>query len=113
MTDNDDSLALVFAGSRNEAEVIRGALESGGIPTVVGHSGAAAAYGVNVGPLGQSSVSVPAGYLEEAKALLGHEQPGTHEIAAPHSLRFSVIKWAAILALIVSVLSVLGPVADG
>lgn len=112
MNGSDDSLTQVFKGSRNEAEVIRGVLESAEIPTAIGHSGAAVAYGINVGPLGQSSVSVPSGRVDEARALLAEFQPQEHEVATP-SMRLTVIKWAAILALIVSVVTIIGPVADG
>lgn len=111
MTGSDGPLTQVFLGSRNEAEVIRGVLESAEIPTAIGHSGAATAYGINVGPLGQSSVSVPADRVEEARALLGESEPQQVDVV-PRSPRLTIIRWAAILALVVSVLTIVGPVAD-
>lgn len=111
MAGSDESLKVVFSGSRNEAEIVRGVLESAEIPTAIGHSGAGAAYGINTGPLGQSSVSVPADRVEEARSLLGEPHPQETEVG-PRSRRTSVVRWAAIVALVVSGLMILGPAAD-
>lgn len=89
----------MFSGSRNEAEVIRGVLESAGIPTVIGHSGAGAAYGVTVGPLGQSTVSVDSARAEDAKALLDDLQPDESD-AAVEPRRAGVIRIVSIFVLI-------------
>jgi hypothetical protein len=51
-------------------EMIRGVLESNGIPVILSHQGAVSAYHVSVGPLSEVEIIVPSEFLEQARALI-------------------------------------------
>ena len=53
-----------------EAEILRGLLESRGIPVVLSHESAGTAIGLSVGPLGEVEILVPADQLEAAREIL-------------------------------------------
>lgn len=56
--------------SPGEAVVIRGRLESEGIPAVLQQEAVGAVLGLTVGPLGSARVFVPEDRFEEAEAIL-------------------------------------------
>ncbi|MCK6627355.1 MAG: DUF2007 domain-containing protein [Anaerolineae bacterium] len=56
--------------SPGEAVVIRGRLESEGIPTVLQQEAVGVVLGLTVGPLGSARVFVPEDRFEEAEAIL-------------------------------------------
>lgn len=65
-------LVKVFTGSPTDAEMVRSVLEGSGIVAVVNRIGGGA-YGLDPGPLGQTTVSVPSTELEAARELLDQE----------------------------------------
>jgi hypothetical protein len=58
------------AANRMEAEIVRGRLESEGIPAVITGDVAGSIFGLNVGNLAKSSVLVPAPLADRAKRIL-------------------------------------------
>ncbi|MGC8780078.1 MAG: putative signal transducing protein [Anaerolineae bacterium] len=55
------------------AEVIKGKLESAGIPVLLAYESVGPIYGLTVDGLGQVRVQVPREYAEDAAALLADE----------------------------------------
>lgn len=58
------------------AEIIRGLLESAGLSVQLSQEGAAAAYALTVGPMGEVDVMVPEERQAEAEALLAAMDAG-------------------------------------
>jgi hypothetical protein len=54
-----------------EAQVIKGRLESEGIPVLLSYESAGLVYGITVDGLGEVKVMVPKRLAEEAKEILG------------------------------------------
>jgi len=54
-----------------EAQVIKGRLESEGIPVLLSYESAGLVYGITVDGLGEVKVMVPKHLAEEAKEILG------------------------------------------
>lgn len=72
------NLERVFvANGLLEAEVIKGKLESYGIPVLLQRESIAAVYGFTFGGLGEVQVLVPSDRVEEARAALADESPPT------------------------------------
>ncbi len=70
-------LTIVFiAQGLLVAEVIKGKLESAGIPALLAYESVGPIYGLTVDGLGQVRVQVPADYAEDARALLADEEGG-------------------------------------
>jgi hypothetical protein len=64
-------LVTVFvAGNPLEAEIVKGRLESEGIPALLSYESAGIVYGITVDGLGQVKVQVPSSYAEQAKLIL-------------------------------------------
>lgn len=53
-----------------QAEILRGLLESQGIPVILNQEGAGRAYGINVGSLGRIELLVPANLSQEARQVI-------------------------------------------
>ncbi len=51
-------------------EMIRGVLESNGIPVILSHQGAGSAYHVSVGPLSEVEIIVPSEFIDQARVLI-------------------------------------------
>ena len=62
-----------------QAELLRGLLEVQGILVVLNQEGAGRAYGLNVGPLGQVQIMVPASSVEDARHVLADYYAGKFE----------------------------------
>lgn len=58
-----------------EAEVIKGKLESYGIPVLLRYESVAVVFGLTVDKLGQVHVLVPVERAEEARTLIAGEEP--------------------------------------
>ncbi len=67
----DRSLVCVYRGSHLEAEIVKGHLESEGVPALLSYEGAGRVYGLTVDGLGETRVMVPADLEEEARAIVG------------------------------------------
>ena len=65
------SLVTVRTANYMEAHIIKGRLESQGIPVLLRFESAGLVYGITVDGLGQVKVMVPRHLAEEAKEILG------------------------------------------
>jgi hypothetical protein len=70
---------IVEVAGQLQAEIMRGMLEAQGIKVWISQEGAGRAYGINVGRLGRVQILVPAGEVEQAKALLDEYYSGQLE----------------------------------
>ncbi len=75
---NHWSVAVKIPGEL-QAEIIRGLLESQGIPVYLAVEGAARAIGINVGPFGMVDVMVPEDHVDEAQEVIAAYQAGDFE----------------------------------
>ena len=64
-------LATVCTAKYMEAQVIKGRLESEGIPVLLSYESAGLVYGITVDGLGVVKVMVPQHLAEEAREILG------------------------------------------
>jgi hypothetical protein len=71
------SAQLVTVGTANylEAQIIKGRLESEGIPVLLSYESAGLIYGITVDGLGQVKIMVPRKLEEEAREILGLVYP--------------------------------------
>lgn len=105
----DDELAEVFVGPPNQAEVMRSVLEGNGIKAVIRGSGLSGAYPTNVGTLAETTLLVPAKDIAVARRLLraGGSEPSRDQardrVPATYAFRRSVIRWFALIVLLVMV----------
>jgi hypothetical protein len=58
-----------------EAHIIKGRLESEGIPVLLSYESAGLIYGITVDGLGEVKIMVPRDLEEEAREILGVEYP--------------------------------------
>ena len=65
-----EPLVTVRTTSYMEAQIIKGRLESEGIPVLLSYESAGLVYGITVDGLGQVKVMVPKHLAEEAKQVL-------------------------------------------
>jgi len=66
-----DSLVTVRTAKYMEAQIIKGRLESEGIPVLLSYESAGLVYGITIDGLGEVKVMVPRDLVEEAKEILG------------------------------------------
>jgi hypothetical protein len=66
-----ESLVTVRTTNYMEAHIMKGRLESEGIPVLLSYESAGLVYGITVDGLGQVKVMVPQHLAEEAKEILG------------------------------------------
>jgi hypothetical protein len=66
-----ESLVTVRTTNYMEAHIIKGRLESEGIPVLLRYESAGLVYGITVDGLGQVKVMVPQHLVKEAKEILG------------------------------------------
>ena len=67
--------ATVCTSRYMEAQIIKGRLESEGIPVLLSYESAGLIYGITIGGLGEVKVMVPKRMAEEAKEILGVVYP--------------------------------------
>jgi len=67
----DEQLVTVYIATQMEAEIIKGRLESEGIPVLLNYESAGLVYGITVDGLGEVKVMVPKRLAEEAREILG------------------------------------------
>ncbi|MGQ9546280.1 MAG: putative signal transducing protein [Dehalococcoidia bacterium] len=70
-----ERLVTVRTANYMEAQVIKGRLESEGIPVLLSYESAGLIYGLTVDGLGAVKIIVPEHLAEEAKAILGATHP--------------------------------------
>ncbi|MFP3879930.1 MAG: putative signal transducing protein [Dehalococcoidia bacterium] len=66
-----EQLVAVRIVGQMEAQVIKGRLESEGIPVLLSYESAGLVYGITVDGLGEVKVMVPEHLAEEAQQILG------------------------------------------
>lgn len=67
----DEQLVAVYIATQMEAQIIKGRLESEGIPVLLNYESAGLVYGITVDGLGEVKVMVPKRLAEEAREILG------------------------------------------
>ena len=65
-----EQLATVYTARYMEAQIIKGRLESEGIPVLLSYESAGLIYGITIDGLGEVKVMVPKRLAEEAKGIL-------------------------------------------
>lgn len=66
-----EQLVTVYTARYMEAQIIKGRLESEGIPALLSYESAGLVYGLTVDGLGEVRIMVPGHLAEEAKEILG------------------------------------------
>lgn len=66
-------LVSVYAGTYLQAQIVKGRLETEGIPSMLRYEGAGLIYGVTVDGLGEARVMVPESLADEAKQVLADQ----------------------------------------
>jgi len=66
-----EQLVTVRTTGYMEAQIIKGRLESEGIPVLLSYESAGLVYGITVDGLGEVKIMVPKHLAEEAKEILG------------------------------------------
>jgi hypothetical protein len=74
-----DLVTVYTAQGLLQAEVIKGKLESAGIPVLLAYESVGPIYGLTVDGLGQVRVQVPARHADDAQALLADDEAAEHE----------------------------------
>ena len=67
----EEQLVTVYVARQIEAQIIKGRLESEGIPVLLSYESAGLVYGITVDGLGEVKVTVPKHLAEEAREILG------------------------------------------
>jgi Putative prokaryotic signal transducing protein len=68
-----EGLVTVRTANYLEAQIIKGRLESEGIPALLSYESAGLVYGITVDGLGEVKIMVPRDLAEEAREILGVE----------------------------------------
>ncbi|PIP48641.1 MAG: hypothetical protein COS87_01100 [Chloroflexi bacterium CG07_land_8_20_14_0_80_45_17] len=66
-----EQLVAICTARQMEAQIIKGRLESEGIPTILSYESASLVYGLTIDGLGEVKIMVPAHLAKEAKEILG------------------------------------------
>jgi hypothetical protein len=66
-----ERLVSVYIATYMEAQIMKGRLESEGIPVLLSYESAGLVYGITVDGLGEVKIMVPKHLAEEAKKILG------------------------------------------
>jgi len=66
-----EQLVTVYTARYMEAQIIKGRLESEGIPVLLSYESAGLVYGITVDGLGEVKIMVPKRLEKEAKEILG------------------------------------------
>jgi len=74
-----EQLVTVRTARQMEAQIIKGRLESEGIPTLLSYESAGLVYGLTVNGLGEVRIMVPEHLAEEAKEILGISGKGKNK----------------------------------
>ncbi len=69
-------LVSVYSGNYLQAQIVKGRLESEGVPCLLRYEGAGLIYGVTVDGLGEARVMVPEDLAQEARAIVTDQEYG-------------------------------------
>ncbi len=72
-------LVSVYSGNYLQAQIVKGRLESEGVPALLRYEGAGLVYGVTVDGLGEARVMVPEELAQEAEAIVAEHEYGEPE----------------------------------
>ena len=72
-------LVSVFSGNYLQAQIVKGRLESEGVPSLLRYEGAGLVYGITVDGLGEARVMVPEDLAQEAQAIVADHEYGEPE----------------------------------
>jgi len=72
-------LTAVYTAKYLEAQIVKGRLESEGIPAILQYESAGLVYGLTADGLGETTVLVPADLAEEAREILEIDHTGEIE----------------------------------
>lgn len=67
-------LVSVYSGNYLQAQIVKGRLESEGVPALLRYEGAGLVYGITVDGLGEARVMVPEGLAKEAEAIVADQE---------------------------------------
>ena len=71
---NGDLVTVYVASGQPEAQIIKGRLESHGIPVLLKYESAGIVFGLTIDGLGQVSVQVPSDLAREAGEIVGTDK---------------------------------------
>jgi hypothetical protein len=84
MAEKQTGLTAVYvAEGLLHAMVVRGVLESAGIPVMLSYEAVGPTYGITIGGIGQVRVMVPHEWFQEATDLLNAKPPKGEHFSAP------------------------------
>jgi hypothetical protein len=72
-------LVSVYSGNYLQAQIVKGRLESEGVPALLRYEGAGLVYGITVDGLGEARVMVPEDLAQEAQAIVADQEYGEPE----------------------------------
>lgn len=78
---DQEPVVVWVAANQMEAQIIKGRLESEGIPAIIRGEALGAIYGLTTGSLAESAVLVPAALAEKAETLLQSDESWTADEA--------------------------------
>ena len=70
MSEGAKLITVYVARGQPEAQIIKGHLESEGIPAILRYESAGIIYGLTIDGLGQVEVQVPSSWVQQAKEVL-------------------------------------------
>lgn len=79
MSINNEWVVLAYVPGDLQAEILRGLLEAQGVPVFMSQESAGRAIGLTIGPLGEVTLLVRAGDLQEAQRVLADYRSGIFE----------------------------------
>lgn len=70
----NENLSVIATANQIEAQIIKGRLESEGIPVLLSYESAGLVYGLTIDGLGEVKIMVPEHLVKEARSLLDINQ---------------------------------------
>lgn len=70
MSEKTELITVYVANGQLEAEIVKGRLESEGVPAILRYEAAGLIYGITIDGLGQVTVQVPYSLAQRAKEIL-------------------------------------------
>ncbi len=70
MSEEVSLITVYVASGQPEAEIVKGRLESEGVPAILRYESAGPIYGLTIDGLGQVEVQVPSTFAQHAKKIL-------------------------------------------
>jgi hypothetical protein len=74
LPENTELITVYIASGQPEAEIVKGRLESEGVPAMLRYESAGVVYGLTIDGLGQVEVQVPSSLAQHAREILATEE---------------------------------------